>query len=177
MAIPYFIVRALLLIIADHRVIGQDLTDPASKATILVVDDVIVGSCAVELATTAEPSAPGGHWLLEPRPGVLVTVYANCVGQVGRAGDVRGQVVTSEDAHVLAVGYLSTCCPVVFECDIIEERLHIKRLSGTNHIKSCVFLSQRETLASDRSCEHSHSISTVTIRDFVSSIACGTVGS
>lgn len=74
MAIPYFIVRALLLIIADHRVIGQDLTYPASEATILVVDDVIVGSSAVELTTTAEPSAPGGHWLLEPRPGVLVAV-------------------------------------------------------------------------------------------------------
>ena len=82
MTIPYFIVRAIFLIIADHCIVGKQLTYFSCEITVLVVNDVIVGTCTVELATAAEPSTPSGRWLLEPRPGVLVAVYADCVGEI-----------------------------------------------------------------------------------------------
>lgn len=44
--------------VSDYRVVGQNLTYLSCKWTVLIWNNVIVGSCAIEFPTASEPSSP-----------------------------------------------------------------------------------------------------------------------
>ena len=113
------------LLISDDRVVGQNLTDLTRELAILVVDEVVVSTCAVDSSALRNVSR---RWRLEVGPSISLAVDTSCVGQVVRSSRVCS-TVAPEDGHA-RTEWLRGGVGVeeVLELHIVEESLGIKGL-------------------------------------------------
>lgn len=165
------------LVVADHRVIRQDLAAGASELTVLIMDEVIIGTGALQLPASPEPAEPRRTRRVEVRPRLSVAVDAGGIGEIGRAGLVGGEVVTLEHAHAPAEGKAGVIVLVIFEDDVIEETFGVEGLLSTDHVEHCVFLDEREGLACESRGEHAHRIAALAVPNRGGRVARRAVGS
>ena len=113
------------LMISDDRVVGQNLTDSACELAILVINQVIVGTCAVDFSTLHNIRR---RWRFKISPSVSLAVDTSCVGQVVRSSRVCS-TVAPEDGHA-RTEWLRGGVGVeeVLESDVVQECFRIEGL-------------------------------------------------
>ena len=131
----------------------------------MVMNQVVVGSSAVEFTTSSEPSSPGYVGLLEvgPRLGVAVDTLGVC--EVVRSSSVRSSVMSPEHCHVSTVSLSGIVVPIVLEGYSIQEGFEIEGLSCADDIVASWFFLEWENFSCDCGTEHSDCVAAVAVSD------------
>ncbi len=121
------------LMVSDGRVVGQNLTDSACELAILVIDEVVVGTCAAYSAAFRDVDR---RQRFKISPSICLAVDTGRVGQIMRSSRVSS-TVTPEDRHARAECWLRRRVGVeeILESDVVDESLGIKGLLSVDLIE------------------------------------------
>ena len=120
------------LMVSDDRVVGQNLTNSARELAILIIDEIVIGTCAVDSSALRNVSR---RWRFEVSPSISLAVDTSRVGQIMRSSRICS-IVAPEDGHA-RTEWLRRRVGVeeVLESDVVEESLGIKGLLSVDLIE------------------------------------------
>ena len=119
-------------IISYYKVVCYDLTDFTCEFFILIVNHIIIRTCAIHSSTLLSLVC---RWWFKISPSIPLTVYTGCVCQIMRSNGIWCITVTSENRHIWTIRKLNIITVIVLELYIIKECFRIERLFWVYLIK------------------------------------------
>ena len=154
-------------LVQQHRVIGNDLTNLTCEFPILIINQIVIWTTAVDSSTLLSPFCR--RWL-KISPSISLAVYAYCVCQIMRSNCIRCVTVTSEDRHIWTIRKLNIITVIVLELYIVKECFGIKRLFWVYLIKYDCWSRKYIWISIFCHWQHSYSFCPITITDLCCAI-------
>ena len=123
---------AVTFSISYCKVVCYDLTDSTCEFPILIVNQIVMRTSAIDSSTLLSPL---WRWWFKISPSIPLAVNTGCVCQIMRSNGIWCITVTSENRHIWTIRKLNIITVIVLELYIVKECFGIKRLFWVYLIK------------------------------------------